>query len=193
MKGIELFAAVLLVAPMGCDSQAMAPLVEHETAVDASLASTGVTGSATGSAHLTAFPPELGLPPGIALRNFAFSAIRHADGSVGGQWQVVAGASILHGPIDCLAIAPDGRSARISGLVTSAIFSTFVPGTAFAMELFDNGPGASGDADVTTQLRAFRNADPAVARAFCESGTIPAGADLDPLPTEHGNLTIHVR
>jgi hypothetical protein len=126
------------------------------------------------------------------LRNFAFTAVQAADGSVTGQWQLVAGSAILHGPIDCLAIASDGKSARISGLVESAQFTLFEEGTAFAMELFDNGAGASGEPDVSTQLRAFRNAAPEVGRAFCESGTIPAGADLDPLPTEDGNFTIRL-
>ena len=131
-------------------------------------------------------------PPGLALRTFAFTALRAADGSVRGEWQLVAGATILHGDIDCLTIEPGGLSARISGIVSSAKFATFLPGTAFAMEIFDNGNGGSGDADVSTQLRAFRNAAPEVGRAFCTSGMVPEGADLDPLPTDHGNFSIQV-
>lgn len=153
-----------------------------------SAVSAGITGSASGSAHLTAFPPPT--PPGLATRNFTFNVKQFADGTTQGQWQLVAGGSILHGSLDCLTIAPDGKSARISGVVEGAKVTTFEVGTAFAMEIFDNGDGASGEPDVTTQLRAFRNAPPEVGTAFCVSGTIPDGADLDPRPTENGNLTI---
>lgn len=150
----------------------------------------GIVASLSGSAHLPAFPPPT--PPGLALRTFTVSAMQLATGEIRGEWQVVAGASILHGDIDCMTIAADARSARIAGIVTDAKMTLFVPGTAFGMELFDNGNGADGAADVTTQLRAFRNAPPEVGRAFCEDGVIPADSDLMPLPTEHGNFTIRV-
>lgn len=152
----------------------------------------GVPGSASGSGHvLYAGAPT---PPGLGLRNFAFSAVAHADGSVSGEWQIVVLATILHGPIDCLVIAPDGRSARISGLVADVkpATSSFEENTAFAMELFDNSAGGSGEPDVTTQLLAFRNEDPSVGRDFCESGVVPPGADLNPLPVDHGNFTIRI-
>lgn len=185
---------VLLVALLAaCQSDALEPNPNGtDLSPQATLEGTyGVAGSATGSAHVTVFPPSV--PHGLALRNFAFSAVKRGDGSTMGEWQIVAGGTILHGPIDCLTIAPDGESARISGLVSSAKFSpTFEEGTAFAMELFDNGAGGSSDADVTTNLRAFRNMAPEVGRAFCETGATPPGVDLDPLPTEHGNLTIRL-
>jgi hypothetical protein len=157
----------------------------------AQVESQGIAGAASGSAHVSV---DLGvpLPPGLGLRNFAFTALRDAEGNVRGAWQIVAGSSILHGNIDCLTIEPGGASARVSGLVTQAKFTTFLPGTAFAMEIFDNGNGGSGDPDVSTQLRAFRNAAPEVGRQFCISGTIPDGADLQPLPTDHGNFSIRV-
>lgn len=185
-----LFATAFVAAALaGCESgqtttgpDAAAELTDQTVA-----AVQGVAGSASGSAHLTVFP---GAPKGLGTRNFAFSAVRHADGDVSGQWQIVAGGTILHGSIDCLTIAPDGESARLSGLVEDAKFTTFQVGTAFAMEVFDNGNGASGDPDVTTQLRAFRNAAPEIGTAFCETGEIPMGADLDPLPTEEGNFSI---
>lgn len=192
----HLKAAGLVLALMGaaCRSDAVAPDPTTAGAPEqatVALSTAAVAGSATGSAHLTVFPPPT--PPGLGLRNFAFEAVKHGDGSVAGQWQIVAGGTILHGPIDCLTIAPDGTSARISGLVADVKFSpTFEEGTAFAMELFDNSAGGSGDPDVTTQLRAFANAAPEVGRAFCEDGTVPEGADLDPLPSDHGNVTIHV-
>ena len=192
-RSLEITGLVLALAVAGCQSDLVTPgptVTSADEQVTPDFAAHAVTGSATGSAHLTVFPPSV--PPGLALRNFAFTALKTGDGTVSGQWQIVAGGTILHGPIDCLTIAPDGKSARISGLVTDAKFALFAEGTAFAMELFDNSPGGSGDPDVTTQLRAFRNAAPEVGRAFCEAGTVPEGADLDPLPSEHGNVTIHL-
>jgi hypothetical protein len=120
----------------------------------AQVESQGIAGAASGSAHVSV---DLGvpLPPGLGLRNFAFTALRDAEGNVRGAWQIVAGSSILHGNIDCLTIEPGG-------------------------------------ANVSTQLRAFRNAAPEVGRQFCISGTIPDGADLQPLPTDHGNFSIRV-
>lgn len=188
--------AVLLSAALitGCQSELAAPSASGGEASPRLLTSqshaNGITGSASGSAHLTVFPPPV--PPGLGLRNFAFHALRDADGNVRGGWQIVAGGSILHGDIDCLTIEPGGASARLSGIITAATFTTFLPGTAFAMEIFDNGNGASGAPDETTELRAFRNLAPEVGRAFCESGTVPDGADVTPLPTEHGNFSIRV-
>ena len=191
MKRHGIILVLVAVAGAACQADATGPDPEDATTLAAFQAvEAGVVGSATGSAHLTVFPPPV--PPGLGTRNFGFSAIKYADGSVSGQWQIVAGGTILHGAIDCLTIAADGSSARISGLVTDTKFSFFVEGTAFAMEVFDNSSGASGEPDVSTQLRAFQNAPPAVGREFCENGTVPLGADLDPLPTEEGNFVIRV-
>ena len=145
-----------------------------------------MVGSVTGSAHLQVFAAQ-----GLGLRKLTFNAIRRVDGSVGGEWNIVAGASIIHGDIDCLNILPGGGSARISGIVTDAKFTTFLPGTAFAIQLNDNGNGSSGDADEATSVRAFRNADPEVGRLFCETGEAPA--DLEFLMVEKGNVSIHVQ
>ncbi len=194
MKHIGI-AGLLLILIAACQSDRLGP-ASPDAALGGrpvnSLGAAGVAGSATGSAHITYFPPPV--PPGLGLRTFGFSAVKQADGSVSGQWQIVVGATILHGPIDCLTIETDGHSARISGLVSEVkpAGSSFMENTAFAMELFDNGPGASADPDVSTQLLAFRNADPQVGRDFCEQGTIPSGADLQPLPLDHGNFTVRV-
>ncbi len=186
-------ALVLLVAACAtADNGPLGPDQMASPAVALSVGSGGIAGSVTGSAHLTVFPPPT--PPGLALRNFTFSAVRNTDGSASGEWQLVAGATIIHGSIDCLTIASDGQSARMSGLVerVKPAGSSFHENTAFAIEVWDNGPGESGDLDVTTQLSAFRNEAPEVGRAFCETGATPLGADLNPLPIEHGNLTVRL-
>jgi hypothetical protein len=193
MKSVAALLSAALVA--SCQGEIANPSATEEDLAprlgSARAESQGASGAAYGSAHVS-IEFSVPLPPGLSLRNFTFNASRDAGGTVRGQWQLVAGSTILHGEIDCLTIEPGGASARISGLVTSAKFATFLPGTAFAMEIFDNGNGGSGDPDVSTQLRAFRNAAPEVGRAFCVSGTVPEGGDLQPLPTDHGNFSIRL-
>lgn len=195
MNRLSLTGPIVVLCLGACQSQSLAPTgitAEAGTLAEvATLSASGVSGAASGSGHVL-FDFGVPLPYGISLRKFGFSAIRLQDGTVTGQWEVVVGSPILHGTIDCLVIAPGGQSARISGLVTYAKFTTFQVGTAFALELFDNGNGASGTPDVTTQLLAFRNAAPGVGLQFCLDGTIPAGADLQPLPMDHGNFSIRV-
>lgn len=185
--------ALLLLAATACTSIPSTPSATGDTRDPAAMFSAnpaGLVASLTGSAHLTALAPPT--PPGLALRNFTITAMLWGDGTVTGEWQLVAGATILHGNVDCMTVADDGKSARVSGIVEQAKFAAFLPGTAFAMELFDNGSNPQANPDVTTALRAFRNATPEVGRAFCETGTVPAGADLLPMPTEHGNIRIRV-
>lgn len=145
----------------------------------------GVQGSVTGSAHLQFFPL-----PGLGLRRLTFNAVEHQDGTVAGEWQIVVGATILHGAIDCLTILPGGHAARVSGVVEQALFTTFLPGTAFAMEFTDHGQGSDEPADEATALLAFRNTSPEVGRLFCETGVAPA--DLEVMEILHGNFQIHV-
>ncbi len=164
------------------------PTESPATADDAVLAAAamndaGIVALASGSAHLQFFPP-----PGFGLRRLTFTAQESWNGDTKGEWQIVAGATILHGDLDCLTISPDGRSARISGIVTNARFTTFLPNTAFAMEVRDNGAGRSGDPDQTTSLLAFRNAAPEVGRAYCETGETPV--QLEPMDILHGNFTV---
>lgn len=122
----------------------------------------------------------------------AFHGLRLPDGSVSGEWQSVAGSAILHGPIDCVTISADGRSARLSGLVMDAKFTLFLPGTAFAMAVFDNSAGGSAEPDASTAIVAFRNLAPEVGRAFCEVGAVPDGTNLEPIPSAQGNVTIRI-
>jgi hypothetical protein len=144
-----------------------------------------VTGSVTGGGHLIFFP---GLAPGLGTRRLAISAVQTADGTTTGEWQIVVGATILHGDIDCLTILPDGKSARLSGIVEQAKFTSFLPGTAFALELVDSGEGSMGGGDADTGPLAFRNAPPEVGRTFCETGEAPA--ELELMAIEKGNFQV---
>lgn len=186
MTRSTLTLALLVALAAGCASDPSAPA---PLGLNAAIADHGLAGAASGSGHLV---HDFGvpLPYGLSLRNFTFTARRDASGTVSGEWQIVAGGSILHGQIDCLTIAPDGAHARLSGVIDAAKYTTFLPGTSFAMAISDNGNGASGEADATSELLAFRNTDPSVGRSFCEDGTVPAGADVDPIPVDHGNFSI---
>lgn len=143
-----------------------------------------VIGSVTGSAMAQVFAPT-----GIGLRKLTFTARHYGDGHVEGQWNIVAGGTILHGDIDCLTILPGGTRARFSGLVNSAKFTYFIPGTAFAMEVVDSGEGVNADPDQNTELRAFMNAPPDVGTLFCETGEGPDGLQL--VDVKLGNVQVH--
>lgn len=108
-----------------------------------------------------------------------------------GEWQIVVGATILHGSLDCVEFLPDGKSARVSGLVEDVKFSlVFEPNTAFGMLIVDNGEGADAPRDQDSDLLSFLNAPPAVGRDFCENGTLPAGFGVD--DTLIGNFQVRV-
>lgn len=189
MNRLRIVAFVALVVVAGCAHDDPGPTGPDLALIDPVTTSlqapVGLAGSVTGSGHVQVFGIQ-----GLGLRKLTFSAIQDAAGEVTGEWNIVAGGTILHGDVDCLNILPGGQVARMSGVVTSAKFTTFQPGTAFAIEVVDNGSGRSGSFDETSELRAFKNLPPEVGRQFCETGEAPA--DAEPMPIELGNLTIHV-
>ena len=179
---------VSLVLPLALACTDRAGPVAPDTGVTPDLANAGVgaTASVTGSGSFPFFPPPG--PKGLRLWKLTLNAIQQRDGGTSGEWQIVVGASILHGDIDCVTVLPGGTMARVSGIVEDAKFTSFVPGTGFAIEVMDNGQGANADPDQVTSALAFRNAPPETARAFCEDGT--AATDLNWIPLELGNFQI---
>ena len=185
---LRIIAAVALLALTGCSANHESSPSSFELAALSGNGGaseiqpySGVSGHITGSAHFQVFAAN-----GLGLRKLTFNAIRHADGSVSGQWNIVAGASIIHGDIDCLTILPGGEIARFSGVVTNALFTTFQVGTAFAIQVVDNDAGP----DAASEVRAFRNAAPEVGRLFCETGEAPAEVEM--MDMELGKIQIHV-
>lgn len=153
-------------------------------------ADAGVVGSVSGSGH---WEVDFGIPvpTGIGLRKLTLHAVEQADGTVHGEWQIVVGATILHGSLDCVEFLPDGKSARVSGLVEDVKFSlVFEPNTAFGMLIVDNGEGAGAPRDQDSDLLSFLNAPPEVGRDFCENGTIPPAFEVD--DTLIGNFQVRV-
>jgi hypothetical protein len=87
----------------------------------------------------------------VNVSRLAFSAIRHRDGTVTGQFNFVPGNTILDpvkGPVDCLIIA--GNTARFSG------HDSRFPDDPNAVARFtvaDNGEGAGAPPDLVTGPR----------------------------------------
>lgn len=119
--------------------------------------SEGVETSATGSGHFVQANGE--------LRKFTFSAVRHADGGVSGQYQLVAGNGdlVAHGSVDCLTTA--GNEAWIGGpLERNNVGAPFDSGW---FRVADNGDGGSGVADGISLLVVAVDPTGDAARAFC--------------------------
>ena len=82
-------------------------------------------------------------------RTFSFTARRHADGTVSGQWQRVnhignASQTKAHGRVTCFTIL--GNQAILGGFATSGAFSA-APNNEVGWQVEDNGQGANSPAD----------------------------------------------
>ncbi len=137
-----------------------------------------IAAQAKGGAHF--------LTPDGFNRRLTFTANQYGDGTVDGQWQLVAGSAIVHGSITCLWV--DGTDARVGGTADDAKFTLFQEGTDIAWVAVDGGEGANASGDATTNLRAFRNAPPGSAAAFCDTGDAPPGLVLDEIT--RGNVQV---
>jgi hypothetical protein len=172
MEGLRmpacLLGAVLLSA---CDAErTQAPAPTPSFAVGA-----GVEAAATGSGHFVAADGE--------LRKFAFAAITHRNGDVGGQFQLVAGNAdlVAHGTVTCMTVIDN--QAWIGGtLDRNSIGAPFTHGWWRAVD-----HAATGDPDQVSLLVIANNPDGNLARAFCDD--TPDG--FPPLNTvTQGNITV---
>jgi len=137
-----------------------------------------VVESATGAAHLL---NSVGI-----LRRVSFNVRRYADGSVDGELQLVAGASIIHCEPTCFTL--DGNLVRIAGIVENALFVLNVqPGSGFVIQVSDEGEGSHDDGDTTSRI--FFNVPIEDLDNFCETGDAPG--DLIQFPLTSGNVQIH--
>jgi len=170
-------AALALVAACASDT-ALEPA--HEASHLSVSASAGpVVHAVTGSAHW--------LTPDGFNRRLAFNAREYQDGTIDGEWQLVAGAAIMHGPVTCFTVI--GDEARVGAFVDRALFTSFLPGTDIGWLVRDGGEGAEDPSDQSTNVRAFRNSPPGTAAAFCETGETPAPIILEDI--DRGNVQIH--
>jgi hypothetical protein len=128
------------------------------------------------------------------VETYSFSAIRHWDGSVTGAWQVKdvcvpppfeAGTFRTHGDVTCFTILPDGKTARLGGVVEKSTWPGVEPGQEAAWTVRDNSQGSKEPPDDASGL--FFGFPPGAAEAHCNAGI----AFIVPLPNERNN--IHVR
>jgi hypothetical protein len=125
------------------------------------------------------------------LRTFSFSAIRHKDGTVTGQFQLVNrfdGTAVIHGEVTCLlAIArPHQGAAFMGGVVTRVDGDApgFFEGRPVMFSAFDNGEGMNERPDEITSLVATT---PETVARQCAFGLRVGGG---PIPIEDGNIQV---
>jgi hypothetical protein len=111
-----------------------------------------VVHSATGAGHQDDVDVATGQ---VFNRTFSFSAVQYADGTAEGEAQIASRKFqlgnrdlVIHIRIDCLHVLPDGKTARLSGVVTRTSYPDVeVPvGEVHRFSVQDNGePGAGVD------------------------------------------------
>jgi hypothetical protein len=129
------------------------------------------------------------------VETYAFSAVRHWDGRVTGEWQVKdicvpppfeAGTFRTHGDVTCFTILPDGKTARLGGVVEKSTWPGVEEGQDAAWTVRDNSQGSKEPPDDASGL--FFGFPPGAAQAHCNADVFPF---IVPLPNERNN--IHVR
>jgi hypothetical protein len=173
-------AATLCAAAVafGCGS----PAADHSSAATTSAALSTAGQRATGAGHVVI---------GDARRTFAFTAVRHQDGTVSGEAELFNRATgfLVHGEVICMTVI--GNHAWIGAIIKQPIVS-FCDGTNMYFHVQDNGEGPERRTDLLSGAEACDVAGPAAVAldlAYCES----AGA-IDPLPMfpiEDGNIQVH--
>lgn len=121
--------------------------------------------------------------------SYSFSAIRHADGSVSGEFEervLDPNGDFLrqtHGDVTCFQII--GNMARIAGIldrVDAPTLPALVPKAAFRFNVVDNGKGDDDPPDLGSNARF---GIPATAETFCDHGV---AFNLEPI--RHGNIVV---
>jgi len=166
-------AGALLCALAGA---ACAPEVRDGGPLEPAFSSGGVVESARGSGHYFA---------GDQIRTLAFSAVRHADGTVSGEYQINVHASALwfHVTVECMLTS--GNVAWIGGHIDrSSDAAVVIPGTVSYFWMVDNGEGAGAPADIVSVAR-INDVDAAL-EEFCTEGPTV----LPPREIVNGNVQV---
>ncbi len=114
-------------------------------------------------------------------RTFAFSAIKRADGSVSGEFELIGRLSgvIIHGTVLCLTVV--GTDAWVGGVIDHSNIDLFGE-TLFRVR--DNGEGRQAEPDRISLM--FVNQPPGSAAAYCAS--TPQNPRLNPIIA--GNIQV---
>lgn len=109
-----------------------------------------VVNRATGAGHQDDVDTATG---NVFNRTFSFSAVRHADGTASGNAQIASRKFqqdgkelVVHMDIDCLLVLGDGKTARLSGVITrtSFPFAEAPLGEVHRFSVQDNGEPGDG-------------------------------------------------
>ena len=167
-----LFAVVLA----ACDGGSAPATVAKSTTASTKLGSGPVVQSATGAGQFT-----------IAgeLRTFSFTALKDADGTVQGQYELFSRVSgtRIHGDVLCLSVV--GNHVWVGGSQDQSSNPVGFPaGLENGFQAVDNGQGANDPPDQLSLM--FVDGAPGFAQAYCD-----AQADAPPLnPIEEGNIQV---
>lgn len=169
------FALVLA----ACDGGSAPPATVAKSAAAPTALSQGsgpVVQSATGAGHFTVAGE---------LRTFSFTALKYADGTVQGEYELFSRVSgtRIHGDVVCLSVV--GNHAWVGGTQDHSIDPVaFPPGGENGFQTVDNGEGDNDPPDLLSLM--FINGPPGFAQAYCD-----AQADAPPLnPIEGGNIQV---
>ena len=167
-----LFAVVLIACGGGS-----APPATVAKSTEASTKLTGpVVQSATGAGQFTVAGE---------LRTFSFTALKYADGTVQGQYELFSRSAgvRIHGDVVCLSMV--GNHVWVGGSQDQSNNQVAFPaGGENGFQAVDNGQGANDPPDQLSLM--FIDGAPGFAQAYCD-----ARANAPPLnPIEEGNIQI---
>ena len=133
------FSCLAVAALVGCDAASDPAGTGPGLEPDGTVA--GVSASATGSGHYMS---------GGELRTLGFSAVRHADGSASGEFEVVihAADAYFHVGVTCLSVRND--TAWIAGVIDRTNHPVIRPGTVSYFWTTDGGEGPDAVDKVST-------------------------------------------
>lgn len=118
---------------------------------------------------------------------YSANAIRHAEGSVSGEWELHeiepnGNTGRVHGDVVCFTVLPDGRTARVGGIIESSTYPG-LEGLAAVWLVQDNGEGR-GATDFASDIRF--GYPTGVEQDFCEFGFELFTFE----PVERGNIQV---
>lgn len=176
MQTTKRVVSLMVAAMFGCTQADDRGVTAPESAP--MLAASGAQQRVTGHANVRL--PFTGNP----TQRYSANAIRHADGSVSGQFQLrteqVDGGSI-HGSVLCFTIV--GNRARLGGVIERSSTPLATEGQHVIWNVVDNGEGRRAPPDETSD---FFPVPAAVMAAHCATGF-----NLGSLPVLGGNIQVH--
>jgi hypothetical protein len=185
MRGIMSWAIVVAaVAAVSCDSPSAprasaGPWLEPDGS-RAFAVNPAIVARASGAAHRDAFDAPVILN---------FSAVKHANGAVQGQFYFRALGTdpdqMIRVTVTCLTVV-DGNRAWVGGIVEDAFLPNLIGVSAFFFA-FDNGEGADAEPDVVSRVTVAAAAG--AEQAFCANApAIPAA--MLPIEILRGNVNV---